>query len=317
MTLLEVMIAITLLAFVMLGVVSITDNAQNSNDRTILIDRDNLQLDTALARLEWDYSHAWSPLYFSQKFQGVLNPQDNPSAAEVAYLYENHPRFRMPSKEGLPIPFFRSRQKDEIIFLSAGNRRRVANQRQSGFMWVRYYLGDMPEDPDARKSPVAADEEPKSHKALMRQVFADNPWGKEDLDFEDTRGAVLLERVKEMGFSFWNPSNKKWEDNLAGIPDGNLFSRGLRLSISWYDSQGLERTAVRTLRPLWPTHVPQDPAPGPAPQAGAQGGAGQGGFTAGTAGGLQGGFQAGGQGGFQGSAQGGVNGGTAGDGGFL
>ncbi len=275
MTLMEVMIAIALLAFVMLGVVGITDNAQNSKDRTVVIDRDNLQVETAMARLDWDFSHIWSPLYFTQKFQGNLNPQENPGVEEVAYLYENHPRLRMPSKEGLPIPYFRSKEKDEIVFLSAGNRRKLANQRQSPFMWVRYYLGDTPEDPDAKGEP-----DPKSKKSLMRQVFPEDPWSKEELDFEGTKGAVLLEQVEKLEFSFWNPNSKKWETNLTTIPDGDLLSRGLQLVMTWYDSQGAERTTTRWFRPFWPPVLPQDPG-----QNGAATGGTPGNANAGTTGG--------------------------------
>src|SRR5690606_15709908 len=95
LTLLEIMIAIVLLAFVMFGVVAITENSQNTKDRTVQTDRDNLQIETAMARLEWDFSQIWSPLYYSQKFAGNLDPQNNPGIEEVAYLYENHPRYRM------------------------------------------------------------------------------------------------------------------------------------------------------------------------------------------------------------------------------
>ena len=139
MTLIEVMIAITLLAFVILGVTSITENSQNAKDRTLQTDRDNMQIETVFSRLDWDFSQIWSPLYFTQKFAGTLNPQTMPGLEEMIYLYENHPRFRLPSKEGLPIPTFRSREKSEIIFLTSGNRRKIENQKQSNFMWVRYY----------------------------------------------------------------------------------------------------------------------------------------------------------------------------------
>jgi len=50
------MISIVLLSFVMLGVVAIIDNSQNTKDRTVQSDRDNLQIETAMARMEWDFS---------------------------------------------------------------------------------------------------------------------------------------------------------------------------------------------------------------------------------------------------------------------
>jgi hypothetical protein len=285
------MIAIVLLAFVMFGVIAIIDNSQNTKDRTIQLDRDNLQIETAMARIEWDFSQVWSPLYFSQKFAGTLDPTTNPGVEEVAYLYENHPRFRQPSKEGLPIPKFLLRDKNEIIFLTTSNRRKLEDQKQSHFMWVRYYVGESTIEDTADGS---AGGEEKIVKSLMRQVFPDDPWAKEELTIDTTRSAVLLENVESVEFLFWNKATKKWESNLATIVDGEALWRGMQVNLTWLDSQGQERKASRWLRPLWPAVVPQDPVPNA--QSGVQGG-GQAGQQAGAQGGTQAGAQTAGQGG--------------------
>ena len=256
LTLLEIMIAIVLLAFVMFGVIAIIDNSQNTKDRTIQLDRDNLQIETAMARIEWDFSQVWSPLYFSQKFTGTLDPTTNPGVEEVAYLYENHPRFRQPSKEGLPIPKFLLREKNEIIFLTTSNRRKLEDQKQSHFMWVRYYVGES----TIEETTVGAGSEEKTVKSLMRQVFPDDPWAKEELTIDTTRSAVLLENIENLEFLFWNKATKKWESNLATIVDGEALWRGMQVNLTWLDSKGLERKTSRWLRPLWPSVIPQDPA---------------------------------------------------------
>jgi hypothetical protein len=287
LTLLEIMIAIVLLAFVMFGVIAIIDNSQNTKDRTIQLDRDNLQIETAMARIEWDFSQVWSPLYFSQKFTGTLDPTTNPGVEEVAYLYENHPRFRQPSKEGLPIPKFLLREKNEIIFLTTSNRRKLEDQKQSHFMWVRYYVGES----TIEDTTAGAGGEEKIVKSLMRQVFPDDPWAKEELTIDTTRSAVLLENVESVEFLFWNRATKKWESNLATIVDGEALWRGMQVNLTWLDSKGQERKTSRWLRPLWPSVIPQDPAPG-ATQGGNQGGA-----TAGTTAGATAGSTAGSGGG--------------------
>ncbi len=258
LTLLEILIAIAILAFVMIGVVSIIDNSQNTKDRTVQLDRDNLQIETAMARLEWDFSQIWSPLYFSKRFTGNLDPQNNAGIEEVAYLYEGHPRFRMPSKEGLPIPKFFLREKNDILFLTTANRRKLENQKQSHFMWVRYYLGEIT-IPD--EAPGAGAGQEKTVKALMRQVFIDDPWVKEDFPLEETRSAVMLEKVEKLEFALWDPKTKKWNDNQQAVTDGESLWRGLQITITWKDSADLERTTVRWFRPHWSAVIPQDPDP--------------------------------------------------------
>lgn len=273
MTLIEVMIAIVLLAFVMFGVTSITENSQNAKDRTIQTDKDNMQIETVFARMDWDFSQIWSPLYFSQRYQGNLNPQANPGIEEMLYLYERHPRFRMPSKEGLPIPIFRSPEKSEFIFLTLGNRRKVENQKQSNFMWVRYYLGDTPKSPgdeDAGGS-IA---EGKTNKSLLRQVFPEDVWAKEEFDFDNTRSSSMLDNVESLEFQFWNPIAKKWETNIKTVPDGENIQRGLKIIVKWFDGRGNKRSIERWLRPSWTLYMPKDQPTNPGATTTSDGGGG-------------------------------------------
>ncbi len=287
LTLLEIMISIVLLSFVMLGVVAIVDNSQNTKDRIVVQDRDNLQIETALNRMHWDFSQLWSPMYFSQRFMGNMDPNLNPGIEEVRLLYDSHPRLRAPSKEGIPIPIFQNREKGDLIFLTTSNRRRLENQKQSNFSWVRYFVSDSKVMDEASGQELVT-------KALMRQVFADDPWAKEELALDSARTTVLLENVEELDFQFWNPTAKKWETNMKTVQDGESIIRGLKVYVKWKDSKGLERETTRFFRPTWPQVIIADPQAGV--QAGAQGGA-------------QGGVQAGAQGGVQASAQGGQPGG--------
>lgn len=304
MTLIEVMIAIVLLAFVVFGITAITDNSQATKDRTIQTDRDNLQIETAMARLDTDFSQIWSPLYFSQKFQGSFDPSTNPNILETIYLYERHPRLRLPNQDGLPIPIMRSPEKTEFMFLSMANRRKLQNQKQSRFMWIRYYLGDMPKDDGAPNTggtaAGVASAEGQTGKALLRQIFPEDVWSKEEFDFENTRSSVVLANVESLEFNFWNPTTKKWDTNIKSAPDGELISRGVRFLATWYDSRGLKRSTERWLRPLWPNWLPKDPAPGSTTAGTTTAGTTTAGATtagtttAGVSAGVQGGFTTGG-----------------------
>jgi hypothetical protein len=286
LTLLEIMISIVLLAFVMLGVVAIIDNSQNTKDRVIIQDRDNLQVETAISRMMVDLSQIWSPLYFSQRFMGNLDPNINPGIEEVRYLYEGHPRLRGPSRDGVPIPFFQLRAKDDFIFLTSSHRRRLENQAQSHFVWIRYFIGESQVLDESSGQVLPSP-------SLLRQVFPDDPWAKEELPLDSTRSSVLLENVQSLEFKFWNITSRRWEDNLRSIQDGESLIRGVRITLKWKDSTGLERETVRFFRPLWPAVMIQDPLPNQAGMAGGQ--------------------QAGAQGGIQGQQQGGQPGGFNGD----
>jgi type II secretory pathway component PulJ len=294
LTLLEIMIAIVLLAFVMFGVVAITNNSQNTKDRTVQTDRDNLQIETAMARMDWDFSQLWSPLFFSQRFTGNLNPQSNPGIVEVAYHYENNQRFSQPSKEGLPIPRFQLRDKSDIIIFTTANRRKLENQKQADFMWVRYHLGDT--------TIINAGGEEKTVKSILRQVFPDDPWSREELDIANTRTDTLLENVEKLEFTVWNSQTRKWDTSLQSIPGGDSLIRGIKVEVTWKDANDVERSTVRWFRSPWPRVIPNDPAPnagGGASSAGVQGGETAGNTQGGTTNsGYQGGSNAGSSGGF-------------------
>jgi hypothetical protein len=275
LTLIEIMISIVLLAFVMLGVVAIIDNSQNAKDRTLLINNDNMQIEMAINRMEWDFAQIWSPLYFSQRFMGNLDGAQIPGIEEIKFLYEGHPRFSGPSQDGIPIPVFRLNGKDDLIFMTNSNRRRIENQKQSHFSWVRYFISDQ------RIMDGAG--EGRDTKALTRQIFSDDPWAKEDFALDSTRSTSLLNDVTKLEFQFYNPGTRKWETNLRSIRDGESVIRGIKMLIVWNDSNGNEREMTRFFRPHYPPVTIMDPVPG------AVGGAAGGAMQAGVQGGAQGG----------------------------
>jgi prepilin-type N-terminal cleavage/methylation domain-containing protein len=326
-TLIEILISITLLAFIAIGVVSITQNAADTKDRTTEINKNNLMIETALSRLEWDFSQIYSPLYFSivktlnvgdQDGDGLDDQTQKPVSSVPAtpltpeqmeynqlliQRFEGNEHFFAVSKEGLPIPRFYSPEKSTFEFFTSSNRRKIQNTRQSHFAWVRYALGEAISRPDAEPNPAI----PPSLKTLVRYFSANDPYDDKRLDPSDetrVKGAVLLENVESLEFQFWNPQNRKWETNLKTIQGGESLLRGLKILIVWYDTMGIKRNAERIYRNHWPMEVPKDTI-APGTTAGVAAGA-----TAGTTAGTTAGAAAGTSAGTTAGAAAGVNSGS-------
>lgn len=277
-TLLEILIAITLLAFITLAVVNITENAAQTKERTTVINESNLQIETALSRFEWDFSQIYSPLYFSSPY--VAGNQDldgdgrNDKTGEAISVnsntdqlneyhqmlrvrFENNQHFSGISKEGLPIPRFHSPEKSTFEFFTASNRRKMVNVKQSHFNWVKYTLGPAIEKKnDEEKNPNI----PQSLKTLVRYALPDDAYSPELISQDDSRviSAVLLENVEDLEFQFWDYKRKKWETSLRTIEGGQNQIRGVKLKITWYDSFGEKRITQKIYRNLWPMVAPID-----------------------------------------------------------
>jgi prepilin-type N-terminal cleavage/methylation domain-containing protein len=314
-TLIEILIAITLLAFITIGVVSITQNAADTMERTTEINKNNLQIETALSRFEWDFTQIYSPMYFSSvlnrsagdalsgttndanmdgkddttgqpiKPAGQVSQQLQEYYQRLNQRFEQNQHFSGISKEGLPIPRFYSPEKNIFEFFTTSNRRKIENTRQSHFAWVRYALGESPakkDDQEEKKSEI-----PTGLKSLVRYFAADNPYDDQRIDPEkdSVKAAILLENVESLEFQFWNMTGRRWETSLKSIQGGENSLRGVKLMVTWYDSTGNKRTVSRIYRNHWPMEVPQDNVtPTPAPGATTTGTAG-GSATSGQAGG--------------------------------
>jgi len=271
-TLLEILIAITLLAFITLGVVNITDNAVMTMERTTEVNKNNLQAETAMSRFEWDFSQLYSPLFFStQRNLSQLTNSTDPNAnnnsnanlefqtyvEQIQLRFQNNEHFSGISKEGLPIPRFFSPEKDVFEFFTSSNRRKMENTKQSHFAWVRYSLANQEADEENEQNPNI----PKSLKSFVRYFYADDPYANEKLDIDGNKikGAVLLKNVEQLQFQFWDPTKRKWETSLRSIIGGENILRGVKILLTWYDDSGSKRSLERVFRPLWPMVAPKDP----------------------------------------------------------
>lgn len=266
-TLIEILIAIFLLAFVSLGIVSITSDSQQTKERTINKDRDNLQIETALSRFEWDFSQIYSPLYYSQRMQLVGDPEKQEQVTpEQQQIYEavnnrylQMETFAFSNQDGVPVPRFYSPEKTTFEFFTSSNRRKIQNQKQSTYAWVKYTLVDSPTNTAAEEDNNAGNTTiTKTGKSFARFIQAGDPYADKRIDEEKLKAQILLNNVESVEFQFWDPSRLKFETNLQTIQNGFHLLRGVKLIISWYDKEGIKRTATKIFRPLWPSVVPQD-----------------------------------------------------------
>ncbi len=300
-TLLEILIAITILALISLAVVSITENAALTKERTTEVNENNLQIETAMSRFEWDLSQVYSPLYFSTLLSmnngpvggnppntdgdtaavvppvtpnpaGNMGPLAQQYFEQLVQRFERNEHFMGVSKEGFPVPRFYAPEKSVFEFFTTSNRRKVENQKQSHFAWVRYALAEQTQTEEEEKNTNM----PKSLKSFVRYFSADDPYSEKRINIEDVdrvKGAVLLRNVEKLEFQFWDFQRRKWETSLRSIQNGESIVRGVKVLITWYDSFGTQRTASRIFRTHWPMVTPQDQTTAPpAAQAGQQGG---------------------------------------------
>jgi len=309
-TLIEILIAITLLAFITLAVVNVTENAFITKDRTTELNKNNLQIETAMSRFEWDFAQIYSPLYFStvmtmnqnnanqygndgsttgivgnttgtaqgaaqQGVQGGMNsPLMQQYFEQLVTRFERNEHFSAVSKEGFPVPRFYSPDKSTFEFFTSSNRRKLENMKQSHFAWVRYALAPQQELP-SEEGQEANPNIPKSLRSLVRYYTADDPYSDKRINIDDVdrvKGAVLLRNVESLEFQFWDFNRRKWETNIKTVPQGESILRGVRLIISWYDSAGNKRTTSRIFRTHWPMVTPQDQPTATTPQGGATAG---------------------------------------------
>lgn len=279
-SLIEILIGMVLLSFLMLGVYSLVDNSSRSIEESLKTDGDWLVAETALGRFEWDFSQIYSPLYFSRKWDAELQrlrlglaPQTTPvsgalkdapgrggqasdelpadqetsnSSKTIAIpnpQYSDNPRFDSVNTEGLPIPLMANPQRDTFEFLTAGNRRHIANSKQSHFAWVKYTL---------RRS-----EDPDSGQELIRYFSPFAPYFREREETMEAKPQVLLSHVISLKFVFWDPAKEKWLDTLKEIGESNPL-RAVKIILTWKPDGIREETVERAFLPLWPYFEPED-----------------------------------------------------------
>ena len=250
-TILEVLLATTIMSFLMLGVNSIVSSSSETKDEVTREDRAYLQVYTALNRFEIDFIQIYSPLYFTSKEKSIDEvSRDNPDANRDRdrdtfdnpnLAYQGSEKFPAVSRKGEPIGVILNEDKDSLIFSTMSNRRKIQDAKEGRFAWVKYSLGKI--------SPEG--EEPMKGEELIRNFSALNPYSKE-VDWENTESQVLLQNVKSIIFEFFDKSKEKWVSKLDETGLDQETPRAIRIKLVWINESGNEMEFTRSFRPLWP-----------------------------------------------------------------
>ena len=233
-TLLEVIIAITILAFMALGVTKMLQSGLERKDTMTVDDRDRLQVENFWQRLNLDIGQNYTPLYYDV----AATPDPNSLDAQTLEA------FPAMSREGyvVPVPL---EKDDGYIFFTAANRRRQEGQKQSNYAWVRYEIMNLDDGTSA----------------LVRRYLP----GKVFLgvfEWDKIKPQVILKRAKKLQFFFWHPQKEKFMEHLRDLPSPVVL-RAVKVELTWEDLSGQEQTFTRIIRVVWPYFNPQGEAATP------------------------------------------------------
>ncbi len=244
-TLVEILIAITILSFLMISVYTIIDNNIKTKESVVSEDREFLQVHTALYRMDQDISQMYSPFYYSwsqikkqnQNSSGFGGYSSNPAANNRFVPSQLFPKVNYKNQ---PVPTVLQEEKTSLSFMTMANRRFLEGQKQSRFAWVEYFL-----ESDQRSDPPAPF-------ILMRRQVSENIFDPR-LDLAQYKAQILLRGVKELKYEFWSRKDIKWVDSIRLLPENERENiRGVKVTLVFVDSAGNERTTQRVFRPLWP-----------------------------------------------------------------
>lgn len=248
-TLLEVLISITILAFITFAIVAIQDNGLTVKETVIAEDRDWLQVETAFARFEWDFSHIFSPLYYSHalKVDQLETEEEQEAYAILTTPYASNENFAFPSYDSHPVPIFKFENKNTFEFFTTSNRRKFKNSKQSNYAWVKYSVENF-EDKDGENKT----------KALVRYFYPDDPFSVESIQWDKIKGQILLRNVEKLTFQFWDYNQRKWFDDLDLVIDGRHKVNAVKIYLEWLDKENNKLTYERIFRPLFLHFNPED-----------------------------------------------------------
>jgi len=251
LTLIEVLISITLLAFIAFAANTIVEQSFFETNMVTKEDRENVQLESALTRMESDLSQIFSPLYYSSPMvEGIYSSGNRGESKNNKEKYSRSSNFEAESQKGHPIPKFKNPDRQTFTFLTSANRRRIVNTKQSNFAWISYALLPMEKD----QNQVSSDQVPNREGLfdIVRYFMADDIYQEDNFDFQKERPFRLLSNVRKMEFSFWDPAKTQFVPTLGAVKDGKNLLRGVRVEITWVNPAGVDEIYVKTFLPLWP-----------------------------------------------------------------
>lgn len=253
-TLIEILVALTIMSFMMLAIYNVVDNNFDTKDEVLTEDREFLSVYTALSRIERDLSQYYDPRYHSAVPQATnqTNTTTNPSYANTGQPTQNvmptNRFFPSVTDKGHPIPLFERLDKNEIIFMTSGHKRFIEGQKQSRFAWVKYFLREPEDDEESIGDGLN----------LYRQTIAENIYDP-NMDITKEREALLLTGVKSVVFYYWDAKRADWSETYDFIRLDP--PKAFRLVIEHIDGQEIERVFEKVIRPYWPHFDPRTDTP--------------------------------------------------------
>ena len=251
LTLVDMLISITILSFMVVSIVAVTNDSLDHKEIIVGEDRELLQIETAFDRLNWDFSQIYTPLYHTREFK--IDPRARVESKKRMKALQSNPlytggRFSKADFFGRPIPLIREERKQGIEFYTKANRRRFENSNESEFAWVRYEF-----------RPYQGEDENKEGLYELVRYYSSTSIYNNDLDLKELPATVLTDKVSEYAFFFWNERRSKWEEHLGNVHNGEHILRGLKLEIKWKRGHDqVEEFSSRTFRVIWPYFMPED-----------------------------------------------------------
>jgi prepilin-type N-terminal cleavage/methylation domain-containing protein len=244
-TLIEVIISITILSFLMIYVYTIIDESSITKDRVIIEDRAVIQAERAIMRFEVDFAQIYSPLYYDPlpPKKRSDSSEDELSDIKKAKEYKATKNFPLVTKSGHPVPLVSLEDKNELIFMTTANRRKIQDSKQSRFAWIRYAL-----KASETESESGSD---KGGNDLVRSITPFNPFEGE-VDWDKVKEYVIMKNVESLSFSFWNAKREKFVTSTKELDEDPNLIRMIKMEMVWIDTNGNEEEVSRIYRPNWP-----------------------------------------------------------------
>lgn len=219
-SLLEVLVALTVMAMMMVFVYKMVSDSVDAKDRILAEDRQLLSVEFALFRIESDWAQLYTPLFYSAV--DLLEKDSGQDAFEPTETFPNV------TKKGNPVPLMRAEDSSSVVIFTSANRRKVQDSKQSRYAWIRYSL---------------------KGEQLHRQVISENIYLGEH-DWDRVRPQVLLKGVKKLEWTYWDEESQRFE---SGHMEKELaIPRLVKVFLVWTDLDGVEQELTRTYRVLWP-----------------------------------------------------------------
>ncbi|MCK5074361.1 MAG: prepilin-type N-terminal cleavage/methylation domain-containing protein [Bacteriovoracaceae bacterium] len=243
LTLLEILIAITIMTFLIVGVYTFTNTGIDLKNRTIKFNRNKLQVEAALYRIDQDFTHIYNPLFYTslKKKKNQTISSDTPDD-EFESRFEPTERFPLITKDGLLVPIIDNPDKKTLIFMSGVNKRKTQNSKQSSYSWIKYVL----------RSSTAVDDDKNPHgpNELIRYYSPADPYAP-DFDWDSIKPAIMLRDIKSFEILYWDEAKEKFVERLRELDDKNIL-RSIKIKLTLIYKNKSEYKHERIFRSIWP-----------------------------------------------------------------